>query len=162
MRRARSGHVYAGMRRWTNDESGDANVHSATVDASYFANELTSCTSDAACCDGVDGTCRLTCQWLMVEADAGGPAAAQRCVSPDYTWCTHEFVARDAVEDGFAYLDRCNGIESADGYAYHATGSFPYIVGCYRDTPSETFDITDYIYLDAGNGPGGPGGPPGG
>lgn len=165
VRRARSGYVYAGMRRWTNDQSADPNIHASTVDGSYFANELMSCTTDNECCDGVTGTCRLTCQWLMVEAEGGDPAAEQRCVSPDYTWCTHEFAARDGVDDGFAYLDRCNGIESADGYAYHATGSFPYVIGCYRDTPSETFDITDYIYLDAGTGgmggPGG-GGPPGG
>ena len=33
-------------------------------------------------------------------------------------------------------LDRCNGRTEADGsYAYHATTTFPYFIGCFRGTP---------------------------
>ncbi|MFT7583125.1 MAG: hypothetical protein ACI9MR_004811, partial [Myxococcota bacterium] len=29
-----------------------------------------------------------------------------------------------------------NGIESADGYAYHSTLTFPYLLGCFRGAGS--------------------------
>lgn len=37
---------------------------------------------------------------------------------------------------GSTTLDKCNGRTEPDGtYAYHATSTFPYIVGCFRGTP---------------------------
>ena len=33
-------------------------------------------------------------------------------------------------------LDKCNGRTEADGsYAYHATSTFPYTIGCFKGTP---------------------------
>ena len=50
-------------------------------------------------------------------------------VNPTLTnaWERHEYVA------GSGDLDECNGIEFSDGsYAYFATDTFPYFMGCYR------------------------------
>jgi hypothetical protein len=48
-------------------------------------------------------------------------------------------------------LDPCNGRVGPDGvYRYHATTTFPYVLGCYRGTPSDS----------AGAGDPGGGGPP--
>ena len=36
-----------------------------------------------------------------------------------------------------AYLDECNGHVGPSGdYHYHTTATFPYILGCYRGTPT--------------------------
>jgi hypothetical protein len=46
-------------------------------------------------------------------------------------WDAHEYVA------GLGDLDKCNGYTRSDGsYAYVATDSFPYFVGCYKGTPT--------------------------
>ncbi len=46
-----------------------------------------------------------------------------------YTWKAH---ASDAT-----YLDACNGHAGPKGdYHYHATSGFPYLIGCYRGTPT--------------------------
>jgi hypothetical protein len=60
--------------------------------------------------------------------DADGSVVEQRCALLDYAWCTHRYVDRSLHAGGdFVYLDRCNGYEGPDGYAYHATASFPYL-----------------------------------
>ena len=47
------------------------------------------------------------------------------------SWDIHEFV------EGSGDLDACNGITLDDGsYAYIATSTFPYFMGCYRGTPT--------------------------
>ena len=71
-----------------------------------------------------------------------------------YAWDNHEY---RASEDP-AVLDECNGRTAPDGsYAYHATSTFPYILGCYH---GETTGGTDGG--DPGEGTGDPddGGPP--
>lgn len=46
-----------------------------------------------------------------------------------YAWDNHEF---QASEDP-TVLDRCNGRVGPDGnYRYHATDTFPYVLGCYH------------------------------
>ena len=49
------------------------------------------------------------------------------------------FEAFEYVEhnDTSRYLDACNGHQHADGsaYHYHATDTFPYIIGCFKGTP---------------------------
>jgi hypothetical protein len=46
-------------------------------------------------------------------------------------WDAHEYVA------GLGDLDKCNGYTRSDGsYAYVATDTFPYFVGCYKGTPT--------------------------
>jgi hypothetical protein len=50
-------------------------------------------------------------------------------VNPDLqnAWERHQYVA------GSGDLDQCNGAQQADGsYAYYATDSFPYFMGCYH------------------------------
>ena len=57
-----------------------------------------------------------------------------------YTWQAHP------GDDSF--LDECNGHAGPSGdYHYHATSTFPYVIGCYRGTPAS-----------AGGGQGGMGG----
>ncbi len=59
-----------------------------------------------------------------------------------YAWSEH---------DDDVHLDACNGRVGPDGtYRYHATATFPYVLGCYRGEP-----------VAGGDAPGG-GGPPGG
>ncbi|MCB9666136.1 MAG: YHYH protein [Alphaproteobacteria bacterium] len=78
-----------------------------------------------------------------------------------YAWDAHTY---EASSDP-TVLDRCNGRVGPDGtYRYHATATFPYILGCYAGTPAENAGD------DGGGGGGGPGGggpggrppPPGG
>lgn len=58
------------------------------------------------------------------------------------TWAAHTYV------EGSGDLDECNGRTDEDGnYAYYATETFPYTVGCFRGEPMEN-----------GGGGGGPGG----
>lgn len=45
-----------------------------------------------------------------------------------YAWDNHEFLPGEGAE----FLDECNGRVGPDGsYRYHATASFPYVLGCY-------------------------------
>ena len=47
-------------------------------------------------------------------------------------WDAYEYVEMDGPE----YLDACNGHTGPDGdYHYHATETWPYILGCYAGTP---------------------------
>lgn len=51
-----------------------------------------------------------------------------------YAWDNHEYQASDAPTQ----LDQCNGRIGPDGtYRYHATSTFPYILGCYAGTPGD-------------------------
>jgi len=64
----------------------------------------------------------------------------------DDTWAAHTYV------EGSGDLDACNGRTDADGnYAYYTTETFPYVLGCYRGTPTANEPV--------GGPPGG--GPPG-
>ncbi|MFK7989590.1 MAG: hypothetical protein AB8I08_26470 [Sandaracinaceae bacterium] len=144
LRRARSGYVYTGIGRWADDSSELPNISTAEVSASYLGRELTACTDTADCCPD-DDLCRLYCHPLLVDNE-GAVTLENRCVSPDYSWCTHGYREHsDPREDaGYVYLDRCNGVETADGYTYVGTPTFPYVNSCYRDTP--TAMATDDTY----------------
>jgi hypothetical protein len=120
--------------------------------------EGTACSTDADCCGGSTG-CNFKCNYAVFDAPAnpGGTTEGKRCVLLDYSWCTHRFVDRTTADTSaakFVYLDRCNGHEGPDGYAYHATASFPFLLGCYRDEPQ--------TLPGAGAPGGGNGGPAGG
>jgi hypothetical protein len=66
-----------------------------------------------------------------------------------YAWDNNTFVEDDAPTK----LDRCNGRVGPDGsYRYHATATFPYVLGCYSGTPTAA--------APGGPGGGGPGGGP--
>jgi len=59
----------------------------------------------------------------------------QRTSDAEAAWEAHEYVA------GSGDLDRCNGRTLSDGsYAYFATDTFPYLLGCYVGTPILTLD----------------------
>ncbi len=70
-----------------------------------------------------------------------------------YAWDAYEFNERSTPE----YLDECNGRYGPDGsYRYHATNNFPYILSCYRGTPTTGAAGGDGGPDDGGN----PGAPP--
>jgi YHYH protein len=55
------------------------------------------------------------------------------CVPKTCAWSNNDYVAKAGSE----YLDQCNGHYGPNGdYHYHATPTFPYIIGCYRGTPT--------------------------
>lgn len=85
------------------------------------AYESVGCTSSAQCSSG------FTCAASMIDG-----ARRQACVPTTYAWDNHEYHARS----GSQYLDSCNGHTGPQGdYHYHATATFPYVLGCYRGTP---------------------------
>lgn len=70
-----------------------------------------------------DATCtstkKLSSSWRITAPNASN------------AWEKHSYVA------GSGDLDRCNGLNQPNGsYAYYATDSFPYFVGCYVGTPT--------------------------
>ena len=70
-----------------------------------------------------------------------------------YAWDNHEY----QEQAGDQYLDRCNGRTQPDGsYGYHATATFPYILGCYTGTPNNN---TGDEGGEEGGGDDGDGGP---
>lgn len=67
--------------------------------------------------DDCDEVVRLDSGWVQT----GDPAT--------YAWDNHEYMPSDDP----AVLDECNGRIGPDGnYRYHATDTFPYVLGCYR------------------------------
>jgi len=128
IKRVRSAWVYAGLGAWGDDPG----------EAQDLAVENQPCTTDEECCAGND--CNFRCSPVLVEDDGpDGTIIESRCALLDYSWCTHRPVDRSVHpgSDKFVYLDRCNGREGPDGYAYHATMSFPYLQACYRGVPAE-------------------------
>ncbi|MGB0590320.1 MAG: YHYH protein [Myxococcota bacterium] len=103
---------------------------------------------DGGVCDGpmsasFDAYQCATCAPVNIDGEI-----TTACVPTTEAWDNHAFV----TTEGEAWLDLCNGRIGPDGtYRYHATATFPYIIGCYRGTPTA-----------AGGGPGGGGddGPP--
>lgn len=131
IKRVRSSYVYAGLGVWGDDPD----------ESTALAPEGQACSSDNDCDDS-----HFQCAWGVFDDDstASGTVVAKRCVLVDYAWCTNAYVDRstaDVSATNFVYLDRCNGISGADGYAYHASGSFPYVPSCLRYEPSDS--ITD-------------------
>lgn len=148
VKKARSSWQYEGL-----------SSHDATPDAS-LALESTSCTTDDDCCpDGVGNDCDLRCNYALTADGAAGTEITKICTLLDYAWCSSVFQERTAIDtsaENFVYVDRCNGYTGADGFAYHATGSFPYLQACFRGEPAEQ------AAPEGGGGPGGGGPPPGG
>ncbi len=82
-------------------------------------------------------------------------------------WDNHVYTEKSGDE----YLDECNGRVGPDGtYRYHATSTFPYIIGCYAGDVNASQTGTGDGGGEGGGpggggpgggGPGGGGGPPG-
>jgi hypothetical protein len=71
---------------------------------------------------GRDETCALT----VVDG-----VEREACIPKTYAWDNNVYVEKADPQ----YLDRCNGRVGPDGtYRYHATATFPYIIGCYMGT----------------------------
>ncbi len=81
--------------------------------------------TDAAC----TATRELRSSWQRIAAqfDASGNPLYQN--TPEGAWDVHAYVA------GSGDLDQCNGRDlPGGGYAYYATDTFPYLIGCYHGT----------------------------
>jgi hypothetical protein len=72
--------------------------------------------------EGCTATRELRSSYRQLEASYGTTIAN--------AWDAHEYV------EGLGDLDACNGRElPGGGYAYYATRTFPYFIGCYHGTP---------------------------
>jgi hypothetical protein len=79
------------------------------------------CTSSAACSSGY-------CTAVMIDGEETTACVPRTCV-----WSSNAYVAKASSD----YLDQCNGHVGPSGdYHYHTTSTFPYILGCYRGTPT--------------------------
>jgi hypothetical protein len=79
------------------------------------------CTSSASCSSGY-------CTDVSINGTETTACVPKTCV-----WSNNVFTAKA----GSAYLDQCNGhVGPNGGYHYHTTTTFPYILGCYRGTPT--------------------------
>jgi hypothetical protein len=84
------------------------------------------CVDDA--CTEV-ATLQSSWQRIAAQFDADGDPIYDD--APDGSWDIHTFV------EGSGDLDECNGRTlPGGGYAYHATDTFPYFIGCYHGTPT--------------------------
>jgi len=153
VRKARSSWVYAGLGSWGNDPN----------EAASLGVEGKACAADTDCCAG-GGACNFQCSYAVFnDASApGGSTAGRRCVLLDYSWCTHRFTDRtkqDTTGANYVYLDRCNGFEGPDGYAYYATMSFPFLTGCLHGEPTDSLDGANAggMMMPGGGGMGGMG-----
>lgn len=138
IKRARSGYVYRGLGAW------------GTTQPSGLAKDGAACSQKSDCCTDVNN-CKYQCKYTVVDSSsaAGGSAVERRCVLRDYTWCIHHFVDRSSQNMGnanYVYMDRCNGVKSADGYSYHATTTFPHVIACTR------YESKDAVQTGAGHG----------
>ncbi len=141
LKRARSSWHYEGL-----------SSHAKDPDPS-LAVEGIACTSNDDCCP--DNDCDFSCNYVVTEGFEAGTGVEQICTLQRYAWCTRAYTDREDTDvsgQDFIYLDRCNGIEGTDGYAYHATGTFPYLQACFHGEPAEQAAM--------GGPPGGGSGPP--
>ncbi len=129
VKHARSGWLYQGL----------ASSGNSPGEVAALGLEGDACTSDTDCCPGGAATCNFGCNHVVVAGGDAGTAVAKQCTLLDYAWCTSAYVDRTATStaaEDFVYMDRCNGLDSGDGYAYHATGTFPLLLGCYHGVPA--------------------------
>jgi hypothetical protein len=79
--------------------------------------ESLDCTSSSQC------SSTYTCALAMIDG-----TKRKACIPKTYAWNANQYSAK-----GGAYLDQCNGHVGPNGdYHYHATATFPYVLGCYR------------------------------
>lgn len=156
--RARSSWHYAGLSQWGDHAEADP-------DSDGLLNiEGRSCEETADCCPGGEDDCEYACHYETFSDDsAGGSVVEKACVLHDYSWCGHAYTDHSDIspsEAGFVPLDLCNGYEGPDGYAYHATMTFPFFQACYRGEPSDSLENAQIG--GGGTGGGGTGGGGGG
>jgi hypothetical protein len=94
----------------------------------------------------VDAACKQVVTLKSGYVKTGDPTT--------YAWKAYTYTA---VANDPSVLDVCNGRVGPDGtYRYHATTGFPYIIGCYKGTPSASSGGG----LQPGDPGGGTGAPP--
>ena len=72
----------------------------------------------------LDGDCTEVVEFVSGYEQVADPST--------YAWDAHEY--RESTDP--TVLDECNGRVGPDGtFRYHATSTFPYVLGCYRGTP---------------------------
>jgi len=90
-------------------------------DATGYQAGTIGCMSSSACSNGY-------CNDVMING-----MQATACVPKTCVWSNNAYTAKA----GSQYLDKCNGHVGPNGdYHYHTTSTFPYILGCYRGTPT--------------------------
>ena len=90
-------------------------------DSTNYETGTVGCASSAACSNGY-------CADVMINGTQTTACVPRTCV-----WSNNAYTAKA----GSQYLDQCNGHVGPNGdYHYHATATFPYILGCYRGTPT--------------------------
>ena len=93
------------------------------------------CGNPASCSTGpmgqqFDPDMCFTCAETVINGER-----TRACVPLSLAWDNHDYIEKP----GDQWLDRCNGRIGPDGtYRYHATATFPYILGCYSGTPTIT------------------------
>lgn len=85
-----------------------------------------------ACEDGACTTTReLSSSWQRVASQFDASGDPLYTDTTEGSWDVFEYV------EGSGDLDRCNGRElPGGGYAYYATDTFPYFMGCFHGTPT--------------------------
>ena len=84
--------------------------------------------SDASCTEMIE----YESSWVQI----GDPET--------YVWDAFEY----QYQEGSQYLDECNGHYGPQGdYHYHATPTFPYVLGCYHGTPNVSAEPPNDIAL---------------
>jgi hypothetical protein len=85
-----------------------------------------------ACDDGAcTATHELTSSWQRVASQFDASGDPLYSGTSEGAWDVFEYV------EGSGDLDRCNGRAlEGGGYAYYATDTFPYFIGCYHGTPT--------------------------
>jgi len=88
----------------------------------------------------IDAECSELVEYSSGWVQTGDPTT--------YAWDNHEFVeSNDPLK-----LDECNGHYGPNGdYHYHATSTFPYIVGCYHGTQNQSGNSPDLSTIEGGD-----------
>ncbi|MEE2786019.1 MAG: YHYH protein, partial [Myxococcota bacterium] len=137
-----------GPRGCTDEECETVVTFSSSYETTNYEQGTEGCLNSAACNDSDAYVCAPT----MI---AGQETTA--CVYKDYAWDNHAYVEKNGEE----WLDECNGRIGPDGnYRYHATSTFPYVLGCYHGVINVDHDAcpSDNAGDDNGGGDAGPGG----
>jgi hypothetical protein len=80
------------------------------------------------CTSSLDCSADYECALAMISG-----VRKLACVAKDYAWDNNAYSAKAGTE----FLDECNGhVGPLGDYHYHATETFPYILGCFTGTPS--------------------------
>ena len=110
-----------GPNECTNSSCTSVQEMLSSWDSTGYQTGTAGCTSSAACSSGY-------CTDVMINGHLTTACVPKTCV-----WSNNRYTAKS----GSAYLDQCNGHVGPNGdYHYHTTTAFPYILGCYRGTPT--------------------------